>query len=251
MTDLLRHACKAAIAVACGALFATSAPAWAEDIDAEALAAVTEHGERLRTLGTFSIDADLVFEEVMETGEKITVIEQVTADVRAPNSIRMTKSMPDRKRVLFFDGQKVVLWSPILKFYAEMPFEGTTAEMIGAAAERAGYELPLSDLFIWGVDPADVEAVTQAAYIGQAMIDGRLCDQYALRQEDADWQIWIDTAEPKLACRYAIVDLSDEARPIFQATVRIDTDVDLADSRFTFEAPEGAERIQFSPPSAE
>ena len=81
MTDLLRHACKAAIAVACGALFATSAPAWAEDIDTEALAAVTEHGERLRPLGTFSIDADLVFEEVMETGEKITVIEQVTARI--------------------------------------------------------------------------------------------------------------------------------------------------------------------------
>lgn len=214
-----------------------------EKIDREAVKAVTDMSKRLSELKNFSVEAEMSWEQVLENGEKIMSVEHVQADVLPPHGLRMERTSPGRERVLFYNGNEAVLWGPLTRYYTKMSFDGRIADLAKHLAETYAYELPLADLFLWGREKGDVEAIKAANFIGQDRIGDRICNHYAFRQENVDWQIWIDTEESGLPCRYAIVDLSDPARPVFEATVKIDPDVEFYDKRFTFEAPKDAAEI--------
>lgn len=214
-------------------------------LDPEALQAAVAMSERLHELEAFSVEADLSWEEVLATGEKILSIEQVTAEVARPSGLRLERSSPGRERIFFYDGKRAVLWGPITRYYAAVAFDGPLSDLAVVLAERYGYEVPLSDLFLWGGDPEDTASIREAKYIGEARIGGRLCDHYAFREEGVDWQLWIDSGEGGLPCRYAIVDLRDPANPLFQATVVVRPVTEFPDSRFSFVPPDDAIEIRF------
>ncbi|MFP3945132.1 MAG: DUF2092 domain-containing protein [Alphaproteobacteria bacterium] len=208
-----------------------------------AINAVVLMSKRLAKLDSFSVRAGLAWEQVLDNGEKILALEQVRADVSRPRGLRMERISPTRERVLFYNGEQAVLWGPVTRYYATAPFEGTLAELATHLAEQYGYEIPLADLFLWGHDKAQIEAIEQANWISQDLIGGRICDHYAFRQDGVDWQLWIDTDKSGLPCAYAITDLSDPARPLFLTTIEIDPDADFNDRRFTFDPPEDAAEI--------
>lgn len=215
-------------------------------IDPEAVQAVKDMGAKLRELPAFSIKATLLWEEVFESGEKTAVIEQVRIDADPPHGLRVERFSAERSRIFYFNGEKATLWSPEIRYYTDVDFKGTIAEMIAFAAEKHDLELPLADLFLWGAVSDDFEAVTAARYVGQTLMGDRVCDQYAFRQEDIDWQIWIEDVEALLPCGYMIVDKTDEARPIFEATITMTPETEFADQRFTFTPPEDSQRIPFA-----
>lgn len=214
-------------------------------LDPEAVQAAVAMSERLRKLVAFSVEAELSWEEVLETGEKILSIEQVTADVARPYGLRLERTSPGRERIFFYDGRRAVLWGPIIRYYTAVEFDGTLPDLAVVLAEKHGYEIPLSDLFLWGSDPDDTVSIREAKYIGEARIGDRLCDHYAFREEGVDWQLWIDSGEGGLPCRYAIVDLRDPANPLFQATVLVRPVTEFPDARFSFVAPDDAVEIPF------
>lgn len=233
------------LALMAGPAFAQTATEAPPAVDPETIAIIKQMGDALRALPAFSVDADLIWEEVMEDGQKITVMENVAIDAQPPTRLRVEQTTPARKRIFYFNGEQATLWAPGIRYYTQVDFKGTIAGMIAEAASKYDYEIPLSDLFFWGADDKDIEAITAAQHVGLASIDGRICDQYALRQEGADWQIWIEDADPPLPCAYSIVDLTDDARPTFNAVVRITSALEFSDGRFTFVPPEDALPIPF------
>lgn len=241
----------AGLGLCLGLSAASVSPALAQDeaskIDKEAVAAVVAMSERLRALDNFMITADLTQEMVLESGEKLSIVEQIRAEIDRPTGIRMEKTSPSRERVFFFDGETATVWSPIAKFYAEAAFKGTNHDAVVALAEKFDVEIPLSDLFLWGTSEEDVTAIIEANYVGASEIGLRFCDHYAFRNEAFDWQIWIEKDDEGLPCRYEIIDKSDPALPKFQATVVIETEVSFGDRRFTFSKPDGSTQIPFAP----
>jgi hypothetical protein len=219
--------------------------ATSEAVDPGAISAVVEMGKRLRALKSFSVEAEMSSDEVLETGEKLTHLEHVKADVKPPSGLRVARVSTRRERIFFYNGERAVLWGPTTGYYTSIPFSGRLKELIVTAAQKYNYEVPLADLFLWGSDEEDAKEIVVGNYVGTAMVGDRVCDHYAFRQNNVDWQIWIDKAEGGLPCRYAIVDLTDEARPMFQATVRVKTGVVFDDARFQFVPPKDAAEIPF------
>ena len=219
--------------------------ATSEAVDPEAVAAVVAMGERLRALKSFSVEAEMSSDEVLESGEKLTHLEHVKADVKPPSGLRLARVSTRRERIFFYDGERAVLWGPTTGYYTSIPFNGGLKDLIVTAAQKYSYEVPLADLFLWGSDEEDAKEIVAGNYVGTAMVGDRVCDHYAFRQNNVDWQIWIDKAEGGLPCRYSIIDLTDEARPMFQATVRIKTGVVFDDARFQFVPPKDAVEIPF------
>lgn len=242
------------LAAALAAGFAQAQDPDAPVLDPEALAAVQAMGQGLRAIEVFSVEAELVSEIVLESGEKLTSVRQVTGHAQAPDKLRYEVSQPGRERIFYYDGRHATIWGPLTRMYAQVPFEGPLAAMIDEITGRYQLEIPLSDLILWGREPDELEAITSAAKLGAARIGGRLCEHYAFRQPDLDWQIWIEAGETPqdgLPCRYQIVDLTDEARPMFMATLEIRAQQVFDDGRFTFVPPEDAERVRIAEPPAE
>jgi hypothetical protein len=82
--------------------------------------------------------------------------------------------------------------------------------------------------------------------VGTERLRGVDCDHVALRNPDADLQLWIDRGERPLVRRVVITYRSLPGQPSFWADLEEwSLSPKLAESAFMFTPPAGAERIRF------
>src|SRR5688572_2393656 len=188
-------------------------PANEPEIEPAAVAAVKQMGEFLRSLDDVEFRAKITRDEVLDSGQTIQQQQVLTAYVRPPTGLRIDAVSAERERQFYYDGKTLTVFGPRTMYYASIDTPPTIREMINAIAEKYELEMPLSDLFFWGTEDDDITAVESAFRVGVDRLGNRLCDSYAFRQEDVDWQVWIERGTEPLPCKLVVTDLSDEARP--------------------------------------
>jgi hypothetical protein len=104
----------------------------------------------------------------------------------------------------------------------------------------------MADLFLWGTPAAPLDKIESAMNAGQDFIDNDLCDHYAFRQGNIDWQIWITTGSKPLPRKLVITNRSDEARPQSVQYVRLEPEADLQGQRLQIHAAQGRDRSRTS-----
>ncbi|HEY5802921.1 MAG TPA: DUF2092 domain-containing protein [Lysobacter sp.] len=222
----------------------TAAPAPATAVEPEAVAALDKMGKYLRSLKDFTIHSDTTIELVTEDGQKLQFPGTVDYKVRSPDRLQLDMRTDRKERQLFYDGKSLTVYGPKAKYYATVDAPPTTREMLGAVEERYGIEIPLTDLFLWGTDEAPASALTSAAYVGPARINGTATSQYAFRQDGVDWQVWIEAGPKPLPRRLVITTTDDPAQPQYASTLTWNTAAGLKDSAFTFTPPKDSHRIE-------
>jgi hypothetical protein len=128
-----------------------------------------------------------------------------------------------------------------------VPFSGTLGDLIEQLQQRFALEVPLSDLFVWGTPAAPLDKMQSAMNAGQDIIDGELCDHYAFRQGDFDWQIWISAGGKPLPRKLVITNRGDEARPQSVSLIAWNLKPAFGDAVFRFTPPAGAKAIEMLP----
>ncbi|HVK50932.1 MAG TPA: DUF2092 domain-containing protein [Pseudoxanthomonas sp.] len=228
-----------------GAPAAAAAPA--SDVDPTALAALDRMGEALRKLQQFQLVSDASTDVVLDSGQKIALDGQVTYRVQRPNRMFVELKSDRRLRQLFYDGNTLTLYSPKLKYYASVDqVDKTLGELAITARDDYGIEFPLADLFFWGTEHVSRDAIKSAIYVGPATIDGEAVDQYAFRQEGADWQLWLSKSSA-LPQKLVITSRDDPAMPQYSARLHWNTKATSDAKSFTFTPPDDAKRIEIVP----
>lgn len=224
---------------------ATAAPA--SDIDPAALAALDRMGEALRKLQQFQLVSEASTDVVLDSGQKIALDGQVTYRVQRPNHIFVELKSDRRLRQLFYDGHTMTVYAPKLKYYASVDqVDKTLGELAITARDDYGIEFPLADLFFWGTEHVSRDAIKSAFYVGPATLDGEAVDQYAFRQEGADWQLWLSKASA-LPQKLVITSRDDPAMPQYVSRLRWNTNATSDAKSFTFTPPDDAKRIEIVP----
>lgn len=226
---------------------ASSAPPAANAVDPAAIQALHNMGTYLQTLKQFQVVVDLSGERVLTDGQKLQHTASAKLDVQRPNKLRAQMRSARSARDLMYDGKTVVLYMPEQKYYSKAPFNDNLAELVERLRARFGVEIPMADLFLWGTPQAPLDRMSSAMNAGQDIVDGTLCDQYAFRQGDFDWQIWIATGPRPLPRKLVITNRTDEARPQSVSLIRWNLSPRFADSLFTFTPPAGATAAEFVP----
>jgi hypothetical protein len=103
--------------------------------------------------------------------------------------------------------------------------------------------MPLADLSVWGTDQDHPEDITAAINVGPSWIGGVLCDHYAFRQEDVDWQLWIERSDTPLPRKLVITTTEEAQQPQYIAVLTWNLTPQLDDAQFTFVPPAEAHRI--------
>ena len=235
---------------AAGTALAQTKPVPPAEIEPKAIEALKTMGAYLRTLKTFTVRTDATKDEVLDTGQKIQFGGTVEYRVRAPDRLRADVNTDRKQRQLFYDGKTATLYGPRNKYYASVPASGTVAEVAQSVEQKYGIELPLADLFLWGSDKAGLEDIQSATYIGPARIGGADCDHYAYRQQDVDWQLWVERGKTPLPRKIVITTLGESSQPQFVAALKWDL-AKLDDAVFRFTPPKDAKRIALAPAAAE
>ena len=235
-----------AVAKAAEAAKKAEAPgaAAAELRDPQALAALDKMGQALRSLNAFSLTSDTTTEVVLDDGQKIELDEQVRYKVQQPDKLFVEISSDRKQRQVYFDGKQLVIYSPRLKYYAKADTQAhTLGELAINAAQKYGIEFPLADMFFWGTEHAPKDRIQEATYVGPATLDSERVDQYAFRQEDADWQVWI-SQETSLPKKLVITSGDDPSLPQYRAQLHWDTRTPVDATAFQFSPPADAHQLK-------
>ena len=246
---ITRKTALAVLALVLGApgLYAAEGQAPANPVDPASIDALKRMGAYLQTLQRFALKSERTSEAVLDDGQKLQNSAVAETQVQRPNKLRLVSWRGGSEKELVYDGKTVTLYTPATKYYASAETADTIGGMVRQIRDKYGIETPVSDLFIWGTDAAPLDQIQSAMNAGQDLIGGQICNHYAFRQEQFDWQLWIRAGDQPLPCKVVITDRSDEARPQSESVLTWNLKPGFADAVFRFTPPKGAMRITIRP----
>ena len=212
-------------------------------IDPKAMAALKNMGGYLRTLQDFTIKGEGTREEVLSNGEKIQFGGTIDYAVKRPDRMKVVMNTDRKERTIYYDGKTMTIYAPRMKYYATVPAPPTIGAMLDSARYRYSLDMPVVDLFLWGTPRDGTKDITAAKYIGPAKINGVVTDQYAFRQKDVDWQLWVEPGDKPLPRKLVITTKTEPERPEYAITLDWNLSPNLDDKMFTFEPPKDAKKI--------
>jgi len=212
-------------------------------VDPNVVKALDKMGAYLRTLTAFEVESTNSTDEVLDTGQKVQFDGTARLQARRPNRLHAEIKTDRKDREFFYDGKTFTLFGRRVNYYATVPAPATLRELFTLLAERYGIEVPLVDLFLWGSEDNRASDLRSAIDLGPATVGGTACEQYALRQEGVDWQVWIQKGETPLPRKLVITTTSDPAQPQYVSVLKWNLTPKLDDAIFSFSPPEGAMRI--------
>jgi hypothetical protein len=241
-----------ALSLGAPAIYAQPAPAAtarpvASAVDPASIQALKDMGAHLQSLSRFQVATALTGERVLADGQKLQHTATADMDVERPNRLRAVMRSARAERELFYDGKTVTLYTPAQRYYSTVEFTGTLGELVKRLEERYGVEVPLSDLFVWGTPAAPLDKIESGMNAGQDFIGEDLCDHYAFRQGNVDWQVWITVGSKPLPRKIVITNRADEARPQSVSLLDWNLKPTFKESVFRFTPAKGATRVEIVP----
>jgi hypothetical protein len=226
----------------------TAAAALEEVIQAhtEAALAVLKHSaDFLAQQQSFGLEAQVGFEVLQVTGQKLEFGGTRKATLRRPDRLRVEMKRRDgEEKTLFFDGETISVDIPDEKAYVSVRHPGTLDSALDYLVENLETPAPLED-FLSSNFYSELEGKIESGfYVQDATIAGRLCEHLAFRSSEVDFQIWIESGDRPLPRRLVITYKAAEGSPRFWAQFHDwDLSPETPDSLFAFAPPEGAEQL--------
>ena len=226
----------------------TSSTATASDAaverDPDAIKALEEMSNYLRTLKAIQVHATTSRDEVLDDGQNVTFSGTLDMIAERPNHLRAEVINDKQQRMYFDDGKTFSVWARRVNYYATIPAPPTLRELADKLSDEYNLELPMADLFYWG-DSKTTGDIVGAIDLGAAQVDGTTCEHYAFRQKGADWQVWIQQGNYPLPRKLVITTTTDPARPRFTSVMTWNLAPSFDEAAFTFEPPKDAKKITF------
>jgi len=231
------------------AAYAADTPSAAQESsrDGKAIDRLTSMGHYLRGLKVFAVHADITKDEVLVNEQKLQFAGTADYLVQTPNHLRLEVKNDRRHRTYTYNGETMTQYSPRIGYYATMGVTGNLGEVVQQVKEKYDLDLPLADLFLWGTKKADPKDIKEAASIGAERIGNQDCDHYAFRQENIDWQIWIQQGKQPLPLKLVITTTDEASQPQYVAVLKWNLSPKLNKNDFRFIPPKNAKKIEIVP----
>jgi hypothetical protein len=214
-------------------------------IDPKAKEVMRQMSSFLAGLKQFRVRVDSIAEEILP-GD-LTLISDRSGEFRVqrPNRLQISVSSASRNLQFFFNGQTVSLYTPQQNYYGSWQAPATIDAMLDRAIARYGVSFPATDLIRQNPYSVMMKNVKSGTYVGHALIRGAYCHHLSFRQQDLDWEIWIEDSKTPYPRRLAIHDRAVEGTPTVAITLSGWNDApDMTDEHFTFTPPPGATKIK-------
>ena len=203
-------------------------------------------GAYLKAAKEFSFHAEIAFDDVQASGQKIQFGATNDISVRRPNRIYANYEGDTARKRFWYDGQTVMLYDGDHNVYATEKVPPSIDAALDYLSGKLGFNPPLSD-FIYD-DPGAVlrQEVISGSDLGETHVAGVSCQHLAFVEKNIDWQIWIETGKAYVPRKFVITYKAYPGAPQFIAVLSDwDFAISLSDSLFTADLPPDARRITF------
>ena len=225
--------------------------AQAQELDPNATEVLQFMSDYLSETQAFSVNADIDFEVMARTGQKLQFSSYASVLMERPNGLYLERQGPVADAEIFFDGSQLTVFGRRINAYAQQATEGTIDDAIRAFELETGIPFPGADLLFSDPYAMLSEGVESSLYLGTAYIDGVEVHHLAFREDETDWQIWVQTGDVPLPMKYVITTKWLTGAPQYEIRLRDwNTSPQIADQQFTFSPPAGATALEALPASA-
>ena len=218
-------------------------------VDPEAVAIASRAGDFLRDAQRFSFTAESGYDVVQDDGSKVEFGSTRRYAVQRPDHVRVeTEPREGDRRLTLFDGKTFVQADLGENVYARADLKKPRDIdfVIDLVRDRLDAPLPLAELLRNSPRQAIEDSLEAADVVGAARLRGVDCDHIALRNPDADLQLWIERGKAPLVRRVVITYRNLEGQPSFWADLDDwSFDPRFPEDAFTYRPPAGAERVRF------
>jgi hypothetical protein len=192
---------------------------------------------------SFSLTFDSSVEVITPALEKIQFASSGKLTMARPSSIHATRTGGYSDVEMYFDGKTFSLYGKNINGYTQIESPGTVDQLIDVLRDR-GVAMPGADLLLSNVYDTLIGDIIEAKHIGQGVVGGVECDHIAFRNQETDWQLWIERGDKPLPRKYVITTKSVGAAPQYTLVIRDwNTDVATTAADFAFSPPDGAEML--------
>ena len=225
----------------------TPSPAGPER-DGRAMATLQRTADLLSQAQRLSVTAEISFDVVQESGEKLEFGETRQIVIRRPDRARIDITKRDGATSGFiFDGQAIAVFNAKEHVYATAARPGTLDEAIDYFINGLDMRFPLAELLSSELAGTLQDKVRAASFVEQASIAGVPCDHLAFRGDLADVQLWVARGDQPLPSRIVMTYTDAAGQPQFRAQFTgWNLAPDTPDSLFVFTPPAGAAKIAFA-----
>ena len=189
----------------------------ATGISPEADKLLKQMSDYLGAAGAFTFHADVLFDHVLPSGQKIQFSAMEDVALKRPNQlyVEWTGDLGDRQ--FWYDAGAVTLFDPSKPFYASAPAPADIDSMLNGVQALAQFTPPLADFLYRDPYGTVKDKVVYAVDLGPRNVDGKTCRSLAFVEKDVDFQIWIDAGPKPLPCKLLITYRNRPSAPQFSA----------------------------------
>lgn len=245
---------RVAFAAGVAAVLAFGSPAWAQDNDAKAAEQNRqEASDIVRGMAKYiggqkeiEIQFDTTLEVVSPQLEKLQFNSSGKAQISRPDQFRVSRTGGYADVELIYDGKTITVFDRNANTYASEPMTGSIDEVVDTLRDAFRLDLPAADLLITDSYNALMADVVDAKHVGMGVIDNVACEHVAFRNNDTDWQLWVETGAQPIPCKLVITSKAVTGSP--QYTVLFtdwENGDDFPPGTFTFTPPAGAKQVDF------
>ena len=202
--------------------------------------------EELKKAGAFRFHAEISFDDVLVSGQKVQYAGAVDVTVRRPDGIIVDYRDDLSAKRFWYDGEAGTLLDVVHEKYSRTDLPGDIDAAVDRLQERYGLALPLADL----ISSDHFEVLEQRAlawgYIGVHDVEGTPAHHVAIVGEDADLQLWIQVGGSPLPLKLVVTYKNVPMAPQYQA-VLMDWELGARVSAdgFVPSLPAGAQEVEF------
>ena len=223
-------------------------PARAEGpaVEPEALKILKKMTDYMGGLEKFSLNAENMVEDVLESGQKIQYDFTTHVQIQRPDRLRAERTGDLLRQTVIYDGATLTVSDPEKGYYATTEAPDNLDDMLHFARDTLDIVPPTGDMIYTNAYELLTSGLTEGFVVGKSVVGGVRCDHLAFRTPVVDWQVWISDGEKPLPHKYVLTTMDDPAHPQYLVLMsNWNTHTAFAPGRFQFTAPEGAMETEF------
>ncbi len=213
-------------------------------VEARADQELKKMSEFLAKQQRFALEAEESFDEVPDGQPRQELTNLRRMAVVRPNRVAADATGDTLNRASWYDGKSVTVLDKEHNVYATIDAPASIDATLDMLEADYGVSLPLIDILY--ADPYAVlnEGVSYGRYLGIHQAAGVPCHHLVFSQDTIEWQLWIDAGAEPLPRKLVITYVHEPGEPQYSATIRRwNLDPKFPEDLFTFEAPEGAQKV--------
>lgn len=193
-------------------------------------------GDYLKGTEQFSFHAEITFDDVLPTGQKIQYAATNDVAVRRPDRLYAELQGDLGGKRFWYDGKSMTLLDVDQRVYASEAVPAKIDEAMDHVMEKFNFSPPLADFFYQDPYSVLIKNVQFGFYVGLSDIEGIRCHHLAFVEKYIDWQIWVEDGRQMVPRKLLITYKTLTESPQYTAVLsEWDLNAHLSDALFNAE----------------